>query len=76
MMDAARRAGYSWVALVAKDAAPAARKAAKRGGATWQDVHAALETYGVHFELAGSGLRVVGPEIGQHVEGSRASAFR
>jgi ATP-dependent exoDNAse (exonuclease V) alpha subunit len=70
-MDAARRAGYSWVALVAKDAAPAARKAAKRDGATWQDVHAALETYGVHFELAGSGLRVIGPEIGQHVKGSR-----
>jgi hypothetical protein len=70
-MDAARRAGYSWVALVAKDAAPAARTAAKRDGATWQDVHAALETYGVHFELAGSGVRVVGPEIGQHVKGSR-----
>jgi hypothetical protein len=70
-MDAARRAGYSWVALVSKDAAPAAQAAADRAGATWHDVHAALETYGVHFERSGSGLRILGPEIGQHVRASR-----
>lgn len=76
-MDAARRAGYSWVALVAHDAAPAALDAADRAGATWDDVHAALETYGVHFERQGSGLRIVGPEINQHVRASRvAVSFR
>jgi hypothetical protein len=70
-MDAARRAGYSWAHLVRDEAAPAARTAGEREGATWEHVHAALETYGLRMEAAGSGARVVGAEPGLHLKASR-----
>ena len=70
-MDAARRAGYSWVTLLQREAVPAVLAQAAYPGATWQNVHATLETYGVHLERAGSGLRVIGPEIAQRARGSR-----
>jgi len=70
-MDTARRAGYSWVTLLQREAGPAIVAAAAEPGARWADVHAAAETYGVHFERAGSGLRILGPEIGQRARASR-----
>jgi len=70
-MDTARRAGYSWVTLLQRDAGPAIVAAAAEPGARWADVHAAAETYGVHFERAGSGLCILGPEIGQRARASR-----
>jgi hypothetical protein len=70
-MDAVRRAGYSWATLLEREAIPAALVISAREGATWADLHATFETYHVHLERAGSGLRVVGPEIGQHLKASR-----
>jgi hypothetical protein len=70
-MDAVRRAGYSWATLLDREAIPAALAAVAREGATWSDLHAALETYHVHLERTGSGLRIVGAEPGQHLKASR-----
>jgi len=70
-MDKAHRAGYSWVTLLQRDAIPAVHATVERPHATWHDVHATLETYGVHCERAGSGLRIVGAEIGQRARASR-----
>ena len=71
-MDAVRRAGYSWTTLLQREAIPAALAVTKREGSSWNDLHTVLETYHVHLERAGSGLRIVGPEPGQHLKASRA----
>jgi hypothetical protein len=68
--DAVRRTHYSWVELLASDAAPAVQAAMERDGASWGDVHAVLRSYGVRLVCAGSGARIVGPERGQHVKAS------
>jgi len=70
-MDKAHRAGYSWVTLLQRDVIPAVLTKVEQSHATWHDVHATLETYGVHCERAGSGLRIVGAEIGQRARASR-----
>jgi hypothetical protein len=68
--DAVRRAHYSWVEVLKREAVPAALQAVAREGARWDDVHAVLRGYGVRLEAAGSGARMVGPERGQHVKAS------
>lgn len=68
--DAVRRAHYSWVELLGREAVPAAALAVAREGATWDDLHAVLRGYGVRLEPAGSGGRVIGPERGQRVKAS------
>ena len=70
-MDAARRAGYSWARLVQDEAVPAAQAVLARDGATWEHVHASLETYGLRMVPAGSGARIVGAEPGLHLKASR-----
>jgi hypothetical protein len=70
-MDAAHRAGYSWVSLVSREAVPAVLETSARTGATWLDLHATLESYGLRMEQAGSGARIVGAEPGQHMKASR-----
>jgi hypothetical protein len=68
--DAVRQAGYSWVALLSREAVPAALSTLTSDG-SWERFHAAFASYGVRFERAGSGARLVGAEIGQHVKASR-----
>jgi hypothetical protein len=68
--DAVRRTHYSWVDVLKREAVPAATQAVAREGASWNDLHAVLRSYGVRLEAAGSGARVIGPEHGQRVKAS------
>jgi hypothetical protein len=68
--DARARAHYSWTAILAREVTPAVKRVLQSSSVGWHDVHAALRPYGVHLEAAGSGYRVVGAEIGQHVKAS------
>lgn len=70
-MDAARRAGYSWAALVRDEAVPAAHASLASEGASWERLHASLETYGLRMVAAGTGARIVGTEPGLHLKASR-----
>jgi hypothetical protein len=68
--DAVRRTHYSWVDLLKRETVPAATQAVAREGASWDDLHAVLRSYGVRLKAAGSGARVVGPERRQRVKAS------
>jgi AAA domain/Relaxase/Mobilisation nuclease domain len=70
-MDAVRRVGYSWATLLQREAVPAALAVLERDGTSWAELHAALETYHVYLERAGSGLRVIGRGQGEHLKASR-----